>query len=99
MSRAVARVGDRTYGTCTCHQNPVTGFGRIVTGSDKLALDDKPVARLGDIILADCGHEAVIVTASELFLLEDRGVARVGDLGEGCYNCEIIEGSETTITP
>lgn len=98
MSRAIARVGDRTYGICDCHKDPITTYGRIITGSPSFSLNEKDVARLGDRILADCGHEAIIVTASNKQFVDGLGVAMVDDRGEGCYNCVIIEGSPDAFT-
>lgn len=52
------------------------------------------VARLGDLILADCGHTCKIITASPDVEANNKGVARLGDLGgDGCYECKIITAS------
>lgn len=95
----VARVGDRTEGTCSCHPTPISVGGQIETGSPDTYVNGRAVARLGDTIRADCGHTAEIVSASATVFANKIQVARDGDRGEGCYSCTIIEGSDDTFTP
>ncbi len=96
----VARIGDKTIGTCHCHNPELTNVkGTIVTGSPDHTCDSFGIARLGDTILADCGHTAKIITASTVRFVNGRGVARLGDKGgDDCYECTIITASarETT---
>jgi uncharacterized Zn-binding protein involved in type VI secretion len=37
------------------------------------------VARLGDSVILDCGHDAIIVSASTDTICNELGVARLGD--------------------
>lgn len=58
------------------HVCPMHGPGVVVSGSDKVMLHQKPVARVGDTI--SCG--ATIVTgSSNVFIDDGRAVARMGD--------------------
>jgi uncharacterized Zn-binding protein involved in type VI secretion len=94
--RGVARLGDRTFGTCyhPSHNPPKKVGGEITTASSDDLTNNRGTARLGDSILSDCGHPSEIVTGSSSVMVDFRGVARIGDLGSGVYKCEIITGSE-----
>ena len=98
--RGVARLGDKTIGRCTCHKDPIENMpGHIVSASPDTYADHLGVARLGDIILADCGHTAKIITSSSVSFANQLGVARLGDLGGGaCYTCKIITASSDQVT-
>lgn len=100
MSIPVARLGDRTIGRCTCHTPTKDNVGgTIVSASPDDFANSRGVARLGDLILADCGHYAKIITASSTHFANSRGVARLGDLGgDDCYECHIITASHDTFT-
>lgn len=93
MGQQVARIGDRTTGTCFCHVVPIGVGGTIVSGSPNVNANARPVARFGDTIVADCGHTATIITSSAVDYANSLGIARVGDQGTGCYVCTIITGS------
>lgn len=91
----VARLGDRTLGTCSVHG--INIGGSIVTASEDTLVNGKPTARLGDHILADCGHVSLIVTSSTNVKANGRGVARLGDLvGAGDYTATIVTASTNT---
>ena len=99
MSRRIARIGDRTFGSCSVHGSV---GGTIVTGSSNNFINDRRIARLGDTVIADCGHDAVIITASStVFSTLDKGqkVARLGDQVRGSsYIAQIITASPDTFT-
>lgn len=97
--RGLARVGDRTNGTCFCHDPPIQVGGTVVVGSPDVFTNSKPQARLGDVVRADCGHRGTIVTASTTVFANQRGVARLGDRTTGCYVATIITASPDTLTP
>lgn len=97
--RGLARVGDRTIGTCVCHDTPITVGGTIVMGSPDTFTNNLPQARLGDTVRADCGHTGKIVTASPTVFANYLGVARLGDQTSGCYNATIVTASPDTFTP
>lgn len=95
MSRGVARLGDRTFGTCTAHITPIQTGGTITSGSSTIIVNDKPCARLGDTVTADCGHVSKIISASGDVIGDPEPVARLGDnVGDGPYTAEIITASE-----
>ena len=98
MTIGVARIGDRTQGTCFCHPVPISVGGTIVTGSDDTLADNLPVARLGDTVQADCGHTGTIVTASDVTVCNNLGVARLGDSTTGCYVATIVTASSDVLT-
>lgn len=91
----IARLGDKTVGTCKVHgkQN-----GKIIQASHDTMTDSIGTARLGDMILADCGHTAKIVTASSATIVDSLGVARLGDRGDGTYQCTIVTASSDDLT-
>lgn len=97
--RGLARVGDRTFGTCTCHRRPIQVGGTIITGSENVKTNNLPQARLGDTVLADCGHKGTIITASTTVFANKKGVARLGDSTTGCYKAKIISASPDVKTP
>lgn len=98
--RQVARLGDATIGRCTCHTTTLENVkGTIVSASTDTFANNRGVARLGDLILAECGHYAKIITSSDQAFDNNRGIARLGDRGGGdCYECHIITASPDTFT-
>lgn len=94
----ISRIGDRTQGICYAHNPPLSIGGAIITGSPTVKSEGWNVARLGDIIVSDCGHTSTIVTASSNAKANGSGVARIGDKGEGTYKCTIISGSNKDST-
>ena len=93
MSIGIARLGDRTHGQCSCHTSTITTGGTIVTASTDTTVNGMVVARLGDIVLADCGHTGTIVTCSQTNTCNGLGIARLGDKTQGCYVATIITAS------
>lgn len=103
MAKAkVARLGDKTTGTCyhPSHPAPVKVEGTIITASSIEKAEGQGIARLGDLVLTSCGHYGKIVTASEANVKStDRNgsnlVARVGDKVDGMapYKAIIITGA------
>jgi len=96
MAKGVARVGDRTDGTCSHadHLTPITTGGTITSGSPTIIVNDMPCARLGDTVTTDCGHTSVIIGASGDVIGDEPAVARDGDpVGNGPYIATIISAS------
>jgi uncharacterized Zn-binding protein involved in type VI secretion len=102
MLRGVARLGDLTYGECSdeSHNKPLNIKGKIITASPNIKSDNRPVARLGDMVMSDCGHTSKIITASPNTSGNTKGgIARLADLvGGGPYKAKIITASPTTIS-
>ena len=91
----VARLGDTTMGSCLVHGGGISGV--ITSGSPTVTVNDLPVARLTDSVLASCGHVAQIVSSSVTVTANGLGVARVGDaVGASPYTATIITGSADT---
>lgn len=96
MARLVARVGDRTIGTCFAHDPPIVVGGTVVSGSSDTTVNSKLDARVGDIVRTDCGHTSKIVTGSPSVTTNGKLSARIGDKVNGVYVAEIISGSPDT---
>lgn len=94
--RKVARLNDRTMGSCTEHGGGIGG--RIVSGSPDIVVNGRPVARVGDTVIADCGHVAKIVTGSKTVIPNGSpGTARINDrVGRSPYRGKIITSSPDT---
>lgn len=92
----IARLGDRTMGTCSCHETPITVAGTIISASSDVIVNARGVARVGDTVQADCGHTATIITGKPNHLVNGRQVARLGDEFDGCYSGVIITASPDT---
>lgn len=97
--RGLARVGDRTFGTCFCHPTPISVGGTIIVGSSDTFTNNLPQARLGDTVQADCGHTGTIISASSTVFCNNLGVARLGDSTTGCYVATIVSASPDVTTP
>lgn len=91
MTRFVARLGDSTYGVCKIHNKQVSGI--IISASSDSDCNGRGIARLGDTVLADCGHTGTIISASPDTICNNRGVARLGDNTSGDYIATIISAS------
>jgi uncharacterized Zn-binding protein involved in type VI secretion len=94
--RGIARLGDTTHGTCFAHSVPLEVTGKIISASQDTFCDKHGVARLGDTVLADCGHTGKIISASHNVLCNELGIARLGDEVHGDYTARIISASTTT---
>ena len=92
----VARVTDRTHGTCYGHKTPISVGGTIVSGDGTVNAESLPIARIGDVVQADCGHTSVIVTGSPKTFASGISVARLGDNVSGIYVATIISASGIT---
>lgn len=92
MTLGAARIGDRTKGVChhPSHSSPLTIGGQIVEASGNVDANFLGVARMGDKVRSDCGHEGRISTASLATDANFLGIARLGDKVSGTYVAEII---------
>ena len=93
---AVARIGDSTIGVCVAHKSPITVGGTIVSGSGTTYADGISCARIGDQVLAGCGHISSIVSGSGTTHADGVPVARIGDATGGPYFSNIVSGSGST---
>lgn len=91
--RGMARVGDKCRGTCTSHRNAITVEGVIISGSSDASSGGRAIARVGDKVRADCGHEGIIITGAPDTFVNGRPHARLGDQFKGEYTGIIISAS------
>lgn len=99
MEKQVARISDRWQGICICHKKSISVGGTIITGSPDTYANNLNIARLGDIVLGDCGHTGSICTCSATVKANGLGIARIGDQVTGCLiDGAIITGSPDTFT-
>lgn len=98
--RGAARLNDKTYGTCydSSHTTPINVGGKIITASSDATVNNRGMARLGDIVRTDCGHLSKIITASpNTDTNQHAGTARLNDqVGDGPYIARIITASPNT---
>jgi uncharacterized Zn-binding protein involved in type VI secretion len=87
----IARLGDSTIGSCRVHGPDIRGT--IISASTDTIVNNRGTARLGDTVLAECGHQGTIVSASSTTLCNGRGTARFGDNISGIYTATIISAS------
>ena len=100
MARPIARLNDRTDGTCShsSHPVPIRVGGTITTASDDMSVNNQGIARLHDQVTTDCGHVSYIITASENTGVNNRPAARLHDrVGRGPYSATIITASGDSI--
>lgn len=90
----LARNGDGTDGICYAHDPSLHTGGHIQATAVKSSSSGKRIARLGDPVLADCGHYGHISTASTVVIVEGIRAARLGDHTTGDYVATIIEGDD-----
>lgn len=97
MTRPVARLNDKTFGTCyhPSHSVPLRVKGRIITASPDTFVNNRPVARHGDKVKADCGHISKIISSiGSVNTNQAIGTARLNDrVGNGPYIARIITAS------
>lgn len=99
MARGVARLNDRTVGTCTHPSHPPLPNmgGKIITASGDTKANNRGIARLNDVVLTDCGHRSNIITGSGNHKTNGRPTARLNDsIGNGPYRARIITASGDT---
>lgn len=99
--RELARLNDLTFGTCYHPSHPPLEVkGKIITGSSNIRIDGRPVARINDIVLTDCGHYDYIIGYRKDIFGNTREFARINDsIGKnGIYIAKIITASGTSST-
>ena len=84
-----ARMGDLTIGNC--------GLGYLIPFGATVLVNNKPIAKIGDIAKAFSGPIGFIVQGSPTVLANNKPVARLGDKFVGAYTGIIIQGSSTVL--
>ncbi len=90
MAIPQARLTDVGTGVCSIH-GPKTG--KIITCSNNTKLNGLGVARVGDVVLATCGHTGVLVSGSPNVKTNGKQNIRIGDPFTGIFSGNIITGS------
>ncbi len=93
----IARVGDTTFGICYGHQYPITVTGTIISGDTTIITEGMPTARVGDKVMASCGHTGTIISGGYRHICSGFPVARLGDKVAGTYTATIISSATRTI--
>lgn len=100
MARGIARLGDRTTGTCShpSHLTPISTGGTITKASSTVIVNGKGAARLKDEVTTDCGHKDRISSASGTVNGDSEPIARISDtIGlDGIYDAVIVGSSPDT---
>ena len=91
----LARIGDVGIGYCTGHNGTIQMSGHIVTGAATIIGEGSNAARIGDIVVGNCGHTGIIVTGSSTVIGEASGLARIGDRFQGTFSGTIVTGAAT----
>ena len=97
LMNKVARLGDIAIGVCYAHETPIMVTGIIASGSPTVETNRRRTARIGDIVLFNCGHVGIIVSGSPIVLTNNQRVARIGDIVIGTMNAFIVAGSENVL--
>ena len=96
MSKKQAKLGDKGIGICTSHSSPISMTGYLITGSTTANVNGKPAARVGDIVLGDCGHEGVMIEGSKSVFIDGKKACGIGDAFAGCFTGTLVGGSYNT---
>lgn len=93
MPEPVVTVDHKFEGRCKlCNNRLVTG--KMITGSDFVDIEGKPVCVDGSIGLGECGHTCESEGKSEVWFIEGKPVVRLGDPVRGNIVGKLIEGSD-----
>ena len=89
----LARNGDIAIGICPCHKSPRPVTGVVMATAVKSNVEGLPVARVGDTVIADCGHIAVILGGSAKTIVEGKPAGQVGSSVSGDWMGTILNGA------
>lgn len=96
MIAGAARDHDSTHGICyhSSHNPPLETDGYIIASGSTVTINNQIMARVGDAVLANCGHISYIIGSSGTVGSENKQMARIGDsVGNGPYIAIITSGS------
>jgi len=88
-----SRIGDMGVGICVCHVPPIPMIGFLITGAGTELSEDPPPSRIGDVILAICGHTGIMIQGSPDTIVENSPTSRVGDAFTGCFIGVLVTGA------
>ena len=94
----IARLGDIVFGICShpSHGSPLSIAGTITGSASKTYCESKLIARLGDEVTSNCGHNGSISTSSTSVYTESKRTARKDDKFSGVYAGTITGGASKT---
>jgi uncharacterized Zn-binding protein involved in type VI secretion len=95
----ISRIGDVAVGICCCHSRPRCRpqTGVIVSGAGTVLAGGAPVARIGDLVVAGCGHTGIIISGSGTVIVQGSPAARIGSSFTGCFTGTIVSGAGNVI--
>lgn len=84
---------NRSFGTCNICGTPQ--YGAAKTYADITNFDGAPAVRVGDEVIADCGHSGFILDGSSILEVEGQMMATDQSQIQGDYVANFIESIET----
>jgi uncharacterized Zn-binding protein involved in type VI secretion len=97
MGLPIAILGSVGVGICTCHSSPSSQSGTVITGSGTVLANKMSVARIGDIVLAGCGHTGTLVQGSGTVTAEGIGVSVLTSYFSGCFSGTLVSGANNVM--
>jgi len=95
MGLSCARISSVGTGTCCGHSEPtcIPMTGQIIKGAGAVFINGLACARIGDVVLGDCGHSGVMIKGSGTVYAEGLAISRISDAFDGTFFGTIIAGS------
>lgn len=84
-----------SIGQGICHHpdhGDIPMTGRVITNSPDVRTGEQYCARVGDIVLSECGHTGIIVDGVDTILINGRIRAKVDSRFEGDFEGVLISG-------
>lgn len=99
MTQPVCRMNDTGVGVCNGPGHPANKpiTATIVIASFNVKVNNMGRARLGDLVMASCGHVATMAIGNPLVLVNNMPGCRLGDLFSGPPVGTIIVGSPNVL--
>jgi uncharacterized Zn-binding protein involved in type VI secretion len=93
---ATSRITDLGSGICSCHKNPKSVTGIIITGSADHTVEGLGVSGIGGIVICSCGHPSIIISTTKMDNTTN-GIpkAEVGSVFVSCPVGVLITGALT----
>ena len=94
----IARIGDIGVGVCCAHDGCKGVISIVITGSFNVTTNNRPTARLIDLVIGSCGHIGIIITSAIDSTVNNRGIATIGSLTCCPVQTILVTGSSDTVT-
>ena len=92
MGLPISTLSSVGVGTCSCHESPISVSGIIIQGSGNVLAGGLGCAKIGDIVLAGCGHVGIIVSGASTTLVNGINAATMTSPFVGCFVGQIVTG-------